>query len=97
MHAPSTPWNVYAVFNHDLEQVFVGATSAPSDRLEEECARVAGQIEDWECARHHIDWVASVERFPSLRHARLYAAWLSREGAFEGAEHYVMGLDEALA
>lgn len=90
-------WNIFAVFNHDLEQVFIGASAGSPDELEAECARTAGEIENWQVARHHIDWVSRVESFPTLRHAQMYAAWLQREGAFEGAEHYVMGLDPALA
>jgi hypothetical protein len=78
--------------NHDLSQIFVGVAN-----LRTACGHVAAEIIDWEPARHAVDYVDVVERFPTERHARAYAAWLIRDGAFEGLEHYAMGLDEAQA
>jgi hypothetical protein len=49
----------------------------------------------WELM-HKIDWMEAVEEFPSKRHATAYANWLYREGAFEGTEDYLMGLDAQL-
>jgi len=92
----TTTWKIYALFNHDLGQVFVGATDASADQLPRECATTARQIMDWEHTHHHIDWMERVEEFPTLKHARLYANWLHRDGAFDGVEHYSIGLDEVL-
>jgi hypothetical protein len=61
------------------------------------CRTIGGEIEDWEPGRHRVECVEAVEQFPSERHARSYAIWLTNEGAFEGLEHYAMGLDAALA
>jgi hypothetical protein len=61
------------------------------------CENVAGEIVDWNSHQHRIECVEQLEEFPTLRHAKSYAQWLKREGAFEGHENYVMGLDHALA
>ncbi|MFT7521745.1 MAG: hypothetical protein ACI9MC_003897 [Kiritimatiellia bacterium] len=90
-------WNVYALFNHDLRQVFLGATQAPPEQVTVECSSTADDMVDWKRAHHDIEWIESVEVFPTLKHARMYAAWFRREGAFEGLENYVVGLDIGLA
>ena len=87
---------MYALFNHDLEQVFVGACDAPDENLLFACNEVASDIENWDRNRHNIECIEAVEEFPTLKHARYFAQWLKREGAFEGAENYAMGLDHAL-
>lgn len=89
-------WKVFALFNHDLGQVFVSASDAPKANIVRECGTIAGELVDWEATRHRIDWIDTVGEFPTLRHAQLYAAWLKREGAFEGAEEYAIGLDAML-
>jgi hypothetical protein len=89
----SKSWKVYALFNHDLRQIFVGASDAAMDALRATCIETAGEIEAWQRGTHRIECVEAVEEFPSLRHAKNYAQWLKREGEFEGAERYAMGLD----
>ncbi len=69
----------------------------PMNEMADACRTVGGEIEDWEPNRHHLEWIEAVEQFPTERHARSYALWLTREGAFEGLEHYMMALDAALA
>jgi hypothetical protein len=91
-----TPWRVFALFNHDLRQVFVAASDEPLAAIDGVCRRTAADIVDWEMARHRIERVPTVAEFPTLRHARLYAGWLAREGAFEGAESYAIGFDAPL-
>ncbi len=61
------------------------------------CRAVSTEIENWEPGRHRVEYIEAVEQFPTERHARSYAGWLMREGAFEGLEDYAMGLDAALA
>jgi hypothetical protein len=90
-------WKVYALINHDLSQIFIGAMSVPMSEIDRECKNIAADIVDWEPTRQKVEWVAVVEQFPTQRHAKAYAAWLLRDGAFEGVEHYAMGLDSALA
>ena len=90
-------WKVYALINHDLAQIFIGALSLPLDQMPTACKTIAGEIVDWEPARHKVEWVEVVEQFPTQRHAKAYATWLLRDGAFEGVENYAMGLDAALA
>ena len=87
---------VYALINHDLSQIFIGALSVPMSQIDRECKTIAREIEDWQPA-HRVEAVPVVEQFPTVRHAKAYAAWLLRDGAFEGLEHYAMGLDSALA
>jgi hypothetical protein len=77
--------------------VFIGASDAPATAMTSTCKTVASEIVDWRRDQHRIEWVEQVEAFPTLRHAKSYAQWLKREGAFEGHEHYAMGLDAALA
>jgi hypothetical protein len=89
-------WKVYALINHDLSQIFIGALSVPMSQIDRACKSIAAEIEDWEPARQNVA-VSVVEQFPTQRHAKAYAAWLLRDGAFEGVEHYAMGLDSALA
>lgn len=89
-------WKVYALFNHDLSQIFIGAMSLPMSQMSRACKAVATEIVDWE-PDHHIECLEVVEQFPTERHAKGYASWLLRDGAFEGLEHYAMGLDSALA
>ena len=60
------------------------------------CNETAGELKAWEKGKHRIERIEAVEEFPSLRHAKGYAQWLKREGAFEGAENYAMGLDANL-
>ena len=67
------------------------------NEMKAECSTVMTEIPDWECTRHNIERIEVVETFPNLRSAKLYASWLHRDGAFEGAEDYVMGLDAGLA
>lgn len=90
-------WNVYALFNHDLGQIFIGASDAPKHSLRRHCAEESVTLVDWSAEAHHIDWMESVERFRTLREARAYAHWLHREGAFEGTEDFTIGLHAALA
>lgn len=90
-------WKVYALFNHDLAQIFVGAMRLPMAEMKSACSAVGSEIINWEPGRHRIECIEAVEQFPTERHARSYAGWLTREGAFEGVEHYTMGMDEALA
>lgn len=61
------------------------------------CQSIASEIVDWEPARHRVEWIEVLEQFPTERHTKAYAKWLLRDGAFEGLEHYAMGLDSALA
>jgi hypothetical protein len=88
---------VYALFNHDLSQIFIGAMSIPMEQMKGACKAIAGEIVDWEPARHRVECLEVVEQFPTERHAKSYASWLLRDGAFEGLEHYAMGVDAALA
>ncbi len=90
-------WKVYALLNHDLRQVFIGASDRPMSEMRCECDTAAREIPDWLSAQHNIEKLEAVETFPNLRSAKAYAGWLHRDGAFEGAEDYVMGLDAALA
>jgi hypothetical protein len=85
------------LFNHDLRQVFVGASDRPMGEMARECDDVAHTIEDWEATRHRIERIEAVEQFATLQSARMYASWLNREGAFENLEDYAMGFDPALA
>ncbi|MFT4626536.1 MAG: hypothetical protein ACI8PZ_005213 [Myxococcota bacterium] len=62
-----------------------------------ECDTVAGEIVDWLAKRHDIERIEAVEAFPNWRSAKAYAAWLERDGAFSGAEDYILGLDPGLA
>ncbi|MEQ1500942.1 MAG: hypothetical protein ABMB14_01865 [Myxococcota bacterium] len=64
--------------------------------MDSACKTIAGEIVDWEPAHHRVS-VEVVEQFPTQRHAKAYANWLLRDGAFEGVENYAMGLDAALA
>lgn len=89
-------WKVYALINHDLSQIFIGALSLPMAQMDGACKSIAGEIVDWEPTQHKV-MVEVVEQFPTQRHAKAYATWLLRDGAFEGVEHYAMGLDAALA
>jgi hypothetical protein len=93
----SASWNVYALFNHDLGQIFVGAMCLPMSEMGAACRAVTAEMEAWEPGRHRIEVIEAVEQFPTERHCRSYAGWLMREGAFEGLEDYAMGLDAALA
>lgn len=88
---------MYALFNHDLSQIFVGAMSLPMHEMTDACRTVEGEIENWEPSRHRLERIEAVEQFSSERQARSYALWLTREGAFEGLEDYAMGIDAALA
>jgi hypothetical protein len=97
LNTQNESWKVYALINHDLSQIFIGALSLPISQMPNACKTIAGEIEDWEPARHKVEWVEVVEQFPTQRHAKAYATWLLRDGAFEGVEHYAMGLDAALA
>lgn len=90
-------WNVFALFNHDLGQIFIGASDAPKRSLSRHCAEQSTRLKEWSHAAHDIDWMESVESFNTLREARAYARWLHREGAFEGTEDFTMGLQAALA
>lgn len=89
-------WKIFAVFNHDLQQVFVGASDAPMHQMGRECDAVARTLANWQCTTHNIEHIEAVESFPTHRHAQMYATWLKREGAFEGTEHYGMGLQASL-
>jgi hypothetical protein len=66
------------------------------NQIGRECDAVARTLANWQCTTHHIERVEAVESFPTYRHARMYASWLQREGAFEGAEDYGMGLQASL-
>ena len=92
----SETWKVYALINHSLSQIFIAAMNTPMSQVDRECKTIAAEIVDWEPARQKVEWVP-VEQFPTQRHAKVYAAWLLRDGALEGLEHYAMGLDSALA
>ena len=61
-----------------------------------ECDDTARSIIGWIPTNHRIERHEVVESFPNLEGARRYAAWLHRDGAFEGLENYVMGLDTPL-
>ncbi len=69
----------------------------PMDEMSVACREMGSKLENWEPDRHRVECIEAVEQFPTERHARSYAGWLMREGAFEGIEHYAMGLDPALA
>jgi hypothetical protein len=90
-------WNVYALFNHDLGQIFIGASDTPKHALQRHCAEETRRLKEWSATAHRIDWMESVEAFHTHREARAYANWLLREGAFEGTEDFTMGLQAALA
>lgn len=74
----------------------MSASDAPKAEITRECSALAADLANWETARHRIDWIETVDEFPTLRHAQLYAAWLEREGAFEGTEDYALGVDPIL-
>ncbi len=59
------------------------------------CDVLASELVDWEKG-HRIDRIEAVGEFPTLRQAQMYAGWLKREGAFEGAEDYAIGLDDVV-
>lgn len=90
-------WKVFAIFNHDLEQIYIGASDAPHHALSAHCRTQASALCGWEPRAHNIDWMEAVEEFKTLRHARAYANWLHREGAFEGTEDFAMGLEPELS
>jgi hypothetical protein len=96
LNTETESWKVYALINHDLSQIFIGALSLPMAQMDSACKTIASEIVDWEPNRHKV-LVEVVEQFPTQRHAKAYATWLLRDGAFEGVEHYAMGLDAALA
>ena len=97
LRTESNIWNVYALFNHDLEQIFIGASDAPAHALARHCAEQSRRLVNWSPDTQRIDWMESVEGFPTKRQARAYAHWLHRDGAFEGTEDFTMGLQAALA
>lgn len=97
LHTQTESFKVYALLNHDLSQIFVGVLSLPTAQMRRACRDIAAEIENWEPARHEVECLDVVEQFPTERHARAYAAWLIRDGAFEGVEHYTMGLDSTPA
>ncbi len=92
----TTSWKVFALFNHNLSQIYIGASDAAHTALTAHCAQQASRMRGWEMNAHSIDWMEAVEEFKTLRHARAYANWLHREGAFEGTEDFSIGLDAAL-
>ena len=83
------------MFNHDLGQIFIGASDAPRSRLSRHCEQEATSLVDWQRSQR-IEWMEAVEEFPEKDHAVAYANWLYREGAFEGVEDYSIGLDDTL-
>ena len=93
----SNKWKVYALVNHDLEQIFIGATDRPDSELTDECNTVAGEIVDWQKAKHNIECIETVESFPNWRSTMAYVSWLERDGAFSSVEHYLLGVDPAFA
>jgi hypothetical protein len=93
----SESWKVYALLNHDLAQIYVGALHVPMAQMNAACAAIVTELEDWDTKRHAVECIEALEQFPTERHAKAYALWLSREGAIEGLESYAVGLDAALA